>query len=119
MVSKDATPSQCQSRYMRSLDPALKHGSWSKDEDQQLRLAVETFSNSWMEVCSFVPNRSSEQCRDRWQETLNPAISRIPWTAEEDASLAAAVEKSGGGKWKEVSKIVGNSRTDNMVSALS
>ncbi len=115
-VSEDATAAQCQARYTRSLDPNNKRGSWSEEEDTQLRRAVEVFGRSWIEVCIYVPTRSSEQCRDRWQEVLNPGCGRGKWGSDEDKALLEAYKTVGEGRWKEISNLVGNGRTDNMVS---
>ncbi|PSR73463.1 hypothetical protein PHLCEN_2v10755 [Hermanssonia centrifuga] len=113
-VSEDATASQCQNRYTRTLDPSLRRGAWTKEEDSQLRRAVEVFGRSWVEVCTFVPTRSNEQCRDRWQEALNPGIGKGKWTDVEDITLLDAYDKLGNTKWKDISLMVGNGRTDNM-----
>ncbi|CAL1701678.1 unnamed protein product [Somion occarium] len=114
MVSEDATATQCQSRYMRTLDPTISRLPWSNDEDERLRSAVGVYGTAWSEVCEFIPNRSSEQCRERWQEKLSPHLAKGRWSEEEDEALLAAVDKVGEGKWKEISRVIGNGRTDNM-----
>lgn len=116
-VSEDATAAQCQNRYQRTLDPSLRRGPWTAEEDEKLKRAVEVFGRSWMDICMFVSTRSNEQCRDRWQEHLNPNASRGRWTEDEDQALLAAYEQHGE-KWKEVSLRVGSGRTDNMVRLL-
>ncbi|TCD71353.1 hypothetical protein EIP91_011124 [Steccherinum ochraceum] len=113
MVSDDATASQCQNRYMRTLDPLLKKGAWTEQEDLQLRRAVEVFGHAWSDVCTFVAGRTSDQCRDRWQDFLNPTVTRTKWTEAEDQALYNAIEQVGEGKWKEVSRLM-NGRTDSM-----
>ena len=111
-VSEDATAAQCQARYQRSLDPTIRRGPWSAEEDTQLNRAVEVFGRSWMDVCAWVPGRSNEQCRERYQETINPP-PKGKWTQEEDAALLNAIKALGVGKWKAISTMVG--RTDNTV----
>ena len=118
MVSEDATAAQCQNRYTRSLDPELSRGPWTAEEDEQLRQAVDAFGKAWVEVSQYVAGRNSEQCRDRYQEYLNPTLTRGKWTSEEDAALLQAVQQVGEGKWREVSKILNNGRTDNMVKPI-
>ena len=113
-MSEDATATQCQNRYTRYLDPQLRRGPWSQEEDDQLRRAVEIFGRSWIDVSAFIPTRSNEQCRDRWQDVLNPSISKGKWTESEDQILLSACEELGE-KWKEISQRVGGGRTDNMV----
>ncbi|KAI0356567.1 hypothetical protein OH77DRAFT_1373697, partial [Trametes cingulata] len=113
-VSEDATAAQCQNRYTRTLDPTLKRGPWTPQEDERLKQAVEVFGHSWIDVASFVEGRNNEQCRDRYQEYVNPSVAKGRWTEEQDAALLKAVEQVGLGKWKEVSQVLNIGRTDNM-----
>jgi hypothetical protein len=115
-VSEDAQINSCQNRWYRTVDPSIRRGSWSPEEDAQLRLAVDLYGKAWMEVASFIPGRTNEQCRERWTERLNPKVPRGKWTAEEDARLLSAVDEFGEKSWKEVSDSVGTGRTDNTVS---
>ena len=117
-VSEDATAAQCQGRYVKTLDPTLKRGPWTPDEDEQLRRAVAALGHVWVEVAAYVEGRNNDQCRDRYQEYLNPTLTRGKWTSEEDAALLQAVQQVGEGKWREVSKILNNGRTDNMVKPI-
>ena len=113
-VSEDATAAQCQSRWARTLDPDIKHGVWTPEEDDQLRRAVDVFDRSWVDICTFVPGRNNDQCRDRWQDALNPTLNKTKWSDKEDEILLVAVAELGQGNWKAVSRrTVG--RTDNMV----
>ncbi|KAG1755990.1 hypothetical protein EDB19DRAFT_445855 [Suillus lakei] len=113
-VSEDATPSQCQNRYQRTLDPALKHKTWSDEEDSRLRLAVQAYGTSWVDVASVISGRHNDQCRDRWNDILNPAVTKGRWTNEEDQGLLAIVQQLGTSSWKEISNRLGSGRTDSM-----
>jgi hypothetical protein len=113
-VAEDVTAGQCQGRYSRSLDPTVKRGHWSEEEDARLRLAVTAYGNSWVDVASAIPGRTNDQCRDRWSDRLNPATVKGKWTDEENQSLVEAV-KDLGNKWKAISERLGNSRTDSNV----
>ncbi|KAH9179932.1 hypothetical protein EDB89DRAFT_1923961 [Lactarius sanguifluus] len=112
-VSEDAQINSCQNRWNRTLDPSIRRGNWTAEEDVQLRQAVDLYGHAWVEVASVVPGRNNEQCRDRWTERLNPKVPRGKWTAEEDKRLISAVDELGVGRWKEVSERVGTGRTDN------
>jgi hypothetical protein len=113
-VSEDVTAAQCQSRYVRSLEPSLKRGSWSEEEDERLRVAVSVYGNSWTDIAPLISGRSSEQCRDRWTDKIRPYVSKGKWTEEEDQNLLDAVEALSASKWTEISQRVGG-RTDSMV----
>jgi Myb-like DNA-binding domain len=121
IVSDDATTTQCQNRYFRSLDPDLKKGAWSPEEDARLRLSIGLYGHSWVDIATVMPGRSNEQCRDRWSERLNPNVAKGKWTEEEDTKLLAVIEDltdSGNFGWKQVSERLATGRTDNMVNLL-
>ncbi|KAF9534376.1 hypothetical protein CPB83DRAFT_931095 [Crepidotus variabilis] len=101
-VSDHATPSQCQVRWTKSVDPAIKRGPWTNDEDDRLRKAVEGYGQSWIQVATTIPGRTNDQCRERWTEHLNVEDQNI-WTEAEDKVLKDSVQELGN-KWKEISK---------------
>ncbi|TFK76150.1 hypothetical protein BDN72DRAFT_831595 [Pluteus cervinus] len=109
-VSEDATASQCQGRYTRTLDPTIRRGAWSSFEDERLKQAVSAYGNSWIEVSSCVPGRNNDQCRERWNEQLNTNSTRNNWDDEEDARLRGAVGELGS-QWKVVAERVGGGKT--------
>ncbi|KZT12926.1 uncharacterized protein LAESUDRAFT_640535 [Laetiporus sulphureus 93-53] len=113
-VSEDATPPQCQSRYTRSLDPDIKRGPWTEEEDAMLQRCITVFGHSWIDVASFIPGRSNEQCRERYQESVGPTGGKGKWTPEEDEALLRAAEQVKDLSWKAISRLLANGRTDNM-----
>lgn len=90
-VSEDANGHQCQKRFFDTVNPALKGGFWTEEEDEKLRRAVVAFSGvsvpalsvsgegrdmpsasgrppiSWQDVALFVPGRNNNQCREHFQ----------------------------------------------------
>ena len=128
-VSEDATPHQCQKRYNDTLDPGIKRGSWTHEEDTRLLRAVAAFTASspssstsspsipWQDVALFVPGRTNNQCRDRYQDRLSPSekSKKGGWTEEENTKLRTLVEELGRNDWKEVSKRFGTDRTEAIV----
>lgn len=112
-VSEDATAPQCQSRYSR-LDPALKRGKWSKEEDARLELAFKAYGNSWVDVAACIPSRTNGQCRQRWSELSS---SRAQWTEDEEKSLVDAVGTMGN-SWTKIAEHLGRGRTGQQVRLL-
>ncbi|KAL0429527.1 UNVERIFIED_CONTAM: Myb-like protein L [Sesamum radiatum] len=102
------TPCQCLARYQRSLNASILKREWTKDEDNQLRSAVETFGESnWQLVASVMEGRTGTQCSNRWLKTLHPARQRVgKWTPEEDKRLKVAVTLFGPRTWKKVARCV-------------
>jgi hypothetical protein len=112
----DRTPTQCIHRYYKNLDPQIRRGRWTQDEDDLLRLGVFLHGRDWYLVCRWVPKRTDMQCRERWTNVLDPEIKTDTFTAEEDALLLAAVEEAGGpGQWAAIQARHFPERTDNQL----
>ncbi|KIK60434.1 hypothetical protein GYMLUDRAFT_607731 [Collybiopsis luxurians FD-317 M1] len=100
------TNKDCRKRWLSMHDGGTSKttkGSWSKDEDDRLRAAVEVHGQRWCKVAEMVPGRNSDQCSKRWKDTLDPAIDRSKWSLEEDDKLFQAVEELGR-KWAKIVK---------------
>ncbi|KAJ7667769.1 hypothetical protein DFH06DRAFT_1322340 [Mycena polygramma] len=109
-VGPDVTAGQCSARFLRTLDPCLRRGPWTPEEDKRLVAAVSGYGKAaWSEVASVMPGRTNEQCRDRWTSTLDPAkISKTAeeWGEEKEKALLEAVATHGR-KWKLISAQIG------------
>ena len=77
---------------------------WSDYEDKRLTMAVHKFGTAdWDSVAHFVGNnRTRAQCAQRWERTLDPTISKDPWTPAEEEALENAVQKYGSKSWTKV-----------------
>ena len=84
--------------------------NWSKYEDQRLLAGVCKYGlNNWALVSRFIGNgRTRSQCSQRWNRGLDPALSKAPWTPEEEAQLAALVKEYGEKSWKRIAVALGN-----------
>jgi hypothetical protein len=58
-------------------------------------------------------NRTPKQCRERWNNQLNPKINKGPWTLEEDIMLVRK-QRQLGNRWAEISRFLPG-RTDTLV----
>ncbi|GMQ11457.1 hypothetical protein CsSME_00054095 [Camellia sinensis var. sinensis] len=107
------TGTQCSNRWIKSLHPARqKVGRWTKDEDKRLKVAVMLFGpKTWKKVAKFVLGRTHVQCRERWFNSLDPALNMGRWTEDEDSKLKAAISEHGY-CWSKVASCV-PPRTDN------
>ena len=107
----------CAQRWRHALRPELKvtrKGKWTKKEDKKLIeiLSKETRKNerTWdraSEAMGFT--RNGLQCRERWNNFLDPSLRFEPWTAEEDACLLL-LHAECGNKWQKfTTTLVGRS----------
>ena len=83
---------------------------WSEIEDQRLLHAIHKHGlDNWAAVSAFVGNaRTRAQCSQRWFRGLDPRISKVLWTPEEDAKLIELVEKYGDRSWTKIASEIGN-----------
>jgi hypothetical protein len=90
------------------------HQKFTADEDEQLRAAVERYGDlNWKIIARLVVNRSPRQCKERWTNYLQPAISVRVWSQAEDALLVEKYTEVGS-KWMRIAKFF-DSRTDAQV----
>jgi hypothetical protein len=83
----------------RSYVPKAKFGP---AEDSLLTAAVRALGTSnWSDIAMAVPGRSGRQCRERWNNYVNPNLNKGQWTSSEDTLL---LEKFGelGSKWRVI-----------------
>jgi hypothetical protein len=108
---------QCHNRWQQVLDLSIdqvigRTGSWTKDEDTNLKDAVQTHGGkNWTAIALLVPGRTISQCRDRWRKILDPSIDRANghtgrWAKDEDTKLKDAVQTHGGKNWGSIAALV-------------
>ncbi|KAG1053985.1 hypothetical protein G6F43_003975 [Rhizopus delemar] len=95
------TNKNCRKRWFHSLDPSLRKGAWTDEEDQLLREGVSKYPNQWSKIADMLEGRTDDQCAKRWRESLDPSIDRSDWTEEEDKRLMEKYEEYGS-QWQRI-----------------
>ncbi|XP_027140161.1 snRNA-activating protein complex subunit 4 isoform X2 [Larimichthys crocea] len=96
-------PSQLLYRWAQALDPSLKRGPWTPDEDQLLLQAVSRYGEKdWWKIRFEVPGRTDSSCRDRYYDCLKEDIKRGPFDKKEQLLLLMLVKKHGVGRWAKI-----------------
>jgi hypothetical protein len=87
-----------------------KTRSWQPQEDQRLLCGIYRFGiENWTAISRFVGNgRTRSQCSQRWYRGIDPSISKIPWTQEEECRLLSLVMEIGQRSWTQIAARMGN-----------
>ncbi|KAF1616115.1 snRNA-activating protein complex subunit 4, partial [Eudyptes chrysolophus] len=90
-------------RWTKSVDPSLKKGPWTPEEDAMLLAAVKKYGErDWYKIRTEVPGRSDAQCRDRYLKALHCDVKKGKWSLDEEEQLIELVQKHGLGHWSKI-----------------
>ncbi|ORX90953.1 hypothetical protein K493DRAFT_304453 [Basidiobolus meristosporus CBS 931.73] len=64
---------QCQARWTEALDPTVRKGRWTVEEDEKLCVGVKRYGRCWIRVAQGIPGRTQRQCRTRWVQVKEKA----------------------------------------------
>lgn len=87
---------------------------FSPEEDITLNnLIAINGPRKWDKIALSMPGRTGRQCRDRFQNYLNPSLTNGPWTDEEDKLLEQKVNEIGP-HWNKIIKFFNGRSTNNV-----
>ncbi|KAM7390947.1 hypothetical protein PAMP_021674 [Pampus punctatissimus] len=102
-------PAQLIYRWNQVLDPSLKKGPWTYQEDQLLLQAVSRYGEkNWWKIRLEVPGRTDSACRDRYHDCLKAGTKRGSFDKHELELLQQLVEKHGVGRWAKIAAEIPN-----------
>ena len=89
-------------------------GPWSVQEDKLLNdWVTNNGPKNWTKCCESIQGRTGKQCREHWNNCLNPILKKGEWTCEEDFLIMNYYEKYNG-SWKKIINLF-NGRTENSI----
>ena len=99
----------------------LRPGIWSNLEDELLISVIKKGIEKWGQIANLLNKevhnglkiRTGKQCKERWNNYLNPDVNRGAWTESEDIK-ALECYKIHGNKWSLIAKSI-NNRTESSV----
>jgi len=60
------TGKQCRERYLNQLDPNIKKGEWTKEEDAKIIQLQQVLGKKWSRFMEVLPGRSDNAIKNRW-----------------------------------------------------
>ncbi|XP_011620089.2 v-myb avian myeloblastosis viral oncogene homolog-like 2a isoform X3 [Takifugu rubripes] len=100
------TEVQCMQRWNMHLDPTASKSYWTKDEDEKIAELVTKYGTiNWPLISKHMIWRTAKQCRERWQNHLDPQIKKSAWTTEEELIVYKA-HLVLGNRWTEIAKLI-------------
>ena len=89
-------------------------GPWSEQEDKLLMEWIQKNGpRNWTKCSEFISGRSGKQCREHWNNSLNPNLVKGNWTSEEDFLIMFFYKKYNG-SWKKIINLF-EGRTENSI----
>ena len=87
---------------------------FTEEEDTKLlQLVIQNGTKDWIHISQLMETRNPRQCRERWNNYVNPALRTDPWSAEEDMLLDQKFAEFGP-RWNKICKFFRN-RSDNSI----
>nr|QYA18340.1 pre-mRNA-splicing factor [Clandestinovirus] len=106
--------------FMQGNKPAHR-GTWNPTTDNLLITAMDKWGRLkdkvrrfWHLIASCVPPMCSKQCRERWNNQLDPKLDKSEWTKEDEARLFQLVDEFGH-SWSLIQRNYYPTRSSNFV----
>lgn len=85
---------QCRERWLNHLDPVIKKGPWSEEEDATLMALHRQLGNRWSDIAKHLPGRTDNSLKNRYNSKLKLVMVNQRVANERAVAAAAAAAAS-------------------------
>ncbi|PWA68967.1 homeodomain-like protein [Artemisia annua] len=74
----------CRLRWVNYLRPDIKHGNFTKEEEDVIIELHKKIGNKWSEMAAYLPGRSDNEIKNRWHTHLKKRAQKDPPVLEDE-----------------------------------
>ncbi|KAH8067479.1 RNA polymerase II transcription regulator recruiting protein [Aureococcus anophagefferens] len=85
---------QCRERWTNHLDPSLKKGGWTPEEDSIMAEAQTRWGNAWTKIAELLPGRAENAVKNRWNSAFRRNNSAVFGKATGEKAQSAVATRA-------------------------